>query len=72
MLLLPAETPCGGGTVEHIVPRCCGGPDEWENLALACRECNQVKAGRRLERFRDHLRTLIASCDRLLREARGG
>jgi hypothetical protein len=29
--------------IEHIVPRCHGGGDETENLALACRHCNLHK-----------------------------
>ena len=29
--------------VEHIVPRGRGGPDELDNLALACRSCNLRK-----------------------------
>ena len=28
---------------EHIIPTDAGGPDEFENWALACRRCNQFK-----------------------------
>ena len=35
-------------TLEHIVPRAHGGTDELENLAVACRRCNQGK-GKRLD-----------------------
>jgi 5-methylcytosine-specific restriction endonuclease McrA len=35
-------------TLEHIVPRHHDGSDEPENLAVACRRCNQGK-GRRLD-----------------------
>jgi hypothetical protein len=28
-------------TIDHIVPRSLGGSDELENLALACRRCNE-------------------------------
>ncbi len=30
-------------SVEHIVPRSCGGKTEFENLALACQGCNNHK-----------------------------
>ena len=30
--------------VEHILPRSKGGPDDEDNLALACRSCNQFKS----------------------------
>lgn len=33
-------------TRDHIVPRAQGGRDRWENVAAACRGCNQVKAAR--------------------------
>jgi hypothetical protein len=33
-------------TRDHVVPRCRGGQDTWENLVLACRRCNHVKADR--------------------------
>jgi len=38
-------------TLEHIIPRALGGSDEPENLAVACKRCNQLK-GRRLDRGR--------------------
>ena len=28
-------------TIDHITPKSLGGSDELENLALACRRCNQ-------------------------------
>ena len=28
-------------TIDHITPRSLGGSDELENLALACRRCNE-------------------------------
>lgn len=37
--------------VEHIVPRSQGGTDRVNNLALACRECNQSKGNLPLEAF---------------------
>jgi 5-methylcytosine-specific restriction endonuclease McrA len=35
-------------TLEHIVPKSHGGDDALENLAVACRRCNQGK-GKRLD-----------------------
>lgn len=33
-------------TMDHVMPRCQGGRDKWENLVSACLTCNQRKAGR--------------------------
>jgi 5-methylcytosine-specific restriction endonuclease McrA len=33
-------------TLDHIVPRRLSGPNVPENLTLACKPCNQSKAGR--------------------------
>jgi hypothetical protein len=30
-------------SVEHIIPRACGGTDDLDNLALACQGCNRRK-----------------------------
>ena len=35
-----------GLNVDHVLPRCRGGQDTWENLVISCRECNLNK-GRR-------------------------
>ncbi len=32
--------------LDHVLPRCRGGPDSWENLVTSCRACN-LKKGRR-------------------------
>lgn len=32
--------------VDHIVPHSHGGSDEWENLRVICRQCNQSKGNR--------------------------
>lgn len=39
---------CGGeaNEVDHIYPRSKGGSDEPENLAAACRRCNNAKSGK--------------------------
>jgi 5-methylcytosine-specific restriction endonuclease McrA len=51
-------------TIEHIVPRGHGGPDEIENLALACARCNHLK-GMRLDHRRRDDPTLSAVIDTL-------
>jgi 5-methylcytosine-specific restriction endonuclease McrA len=33
-------------TIDHLVPRCRGGADSWDNLLLACSKCN-VRKGHR-------------------------
>lgn len=33
-------------TVDHVRPRCQGGPTTWNNLVAACFPCNQRKGGR--------------------------
>jgi 5-methylcytosine-specific restriction endonuclease McrA len=30
-------------TRDHVVPRCRGGPDEWENVVASCQSCNALK-----------------------------
>lgn len=30
-------------TVDHVVPRCKGGPDTWDNLVTSCAPCNRKK-----------------------------
>ena len=35
-------------TLDHLVPRIKGGPDEADNLVYACRSCNSSKQGRDL------------------------
>lgn len=33
-------------TLDHVLPRCRGGGDSWENLVAACSPCNREKGGR--------------------------
>ena len=33
-------------TIDHLIPRLLGGPDDSDNLVLACRSCNSSKQGR--------------------------
>ncbi len=45
--------PCGycggpGGTIDHVIARAAGGPDDSRNTAGACRACNTAKADRPL------------------------
>lgn len=35
-----------GTTVDHVVPRCQGGPSTWGNLVACCPACNTRKGGR--------------------------
>ncbi len=41
---------CGAkaNTIDHIIPRCRGGGDTWENLVASCQSCNFKKANRDL------------------------
>lgn len=43
--------------VDHMIPLSRGGSDSWDNLALACAECNQSKHTRTAEEFMRFLRT---------------
>ena len=36
-------------TIDHVVPRCRGGGDTWENLVVACSSCNTKKGNTLLE-----------------------
>lgn len=38
----------GSLTVEHILPRSCGGPDIPDNAIKVCKKCNSTKGGKRL------------------------
>ena len=33
-------------TVDHVVPRCRGGADTWDNLVTSCAPCNRKKGDR--------------------------
>ena len=46
-------------TVDHIVPRSKGGPDDFDNLQLLCRPCNELKADGTM----DDLFTALNRCD---------
>lgn len=36
---------CGkfGDTIDHIVPKCLGGGESWDNVITACKKCNNKK-----------------------------
>lgn len=36
-------------TIDHVIPRCKGGEDSWENLVVACSSCNTKKGSLMLE-----------------------
>lgn len=36
-------------TIDHVIPRCRGGQDTWENLVVACSSCNTKKGNTLLE-----------------------
>jgi hypothetical protein len=33
-------------SLDHVVPRCQGGLTTWDNIVVACTDCNAKKAGR--------------------------
>lgn len=33
-------------TIDHLIPRCRGGGDSWENTLLACSRCNTLKGSK--------------------------
>jgi len=41
----------GGGHTDHIIPKCIGGPDIFENYALSCPYCNRAKNAQDLDQF---------------------
>ena len=52
---------CGatkGLTIDHIIPRCRGGEDTWENLVVACSTCNTKKGDKFLEQTNLTLQTI--------------
>lgn len=33
-------------TIDHVTPKCAGGPKTWENIVAACKKCNQKKGSK--------------------------
>jgi 5-methylcytosine-specific restriction endonuclease McrA len=42
-------------TVDHVIPRCLGGQDVWENCVVACWGCNMKKGTKTLEQWNQEL-----------------
>lgn len=57
-------------TFDHVVPRAQGGATGWENVVIACVDCNQRKGGRTPAQARMRLRTAPARPTWLPDEAR--
>jgi hypothetical protein len=55
-------------TVDHVVPRCQGGTNTWNNLVACCLECNALKGGRTPEQAGMQLRSAVRSQRALLME----
>jgi hypothetical protein len=55
-------------TVDHVIPRCQGGPSTWGNLVACCRECNMLKGGRTPEQAGMQLKSAIRSQRAMLLE----
>lgn len=55
-------------TVDHVIPRCQGGPSTWGNLVACCQECNARKGGRTPEQAGMQLKGTIKSQRALLLE----
>lgn len=51
---------CGGPaqTMDHVIPRAIGGPDDPANLLPACRSCNGSKSARRLQAWVEWMRVV--------------
>lgn len=43
-------------TIDHLIPRCRGGQDTWENLVIACSKCNTEKGDKPLQNTRLRLK----------------
>ena len=46
-------------SVEHIVPRSCGGSNNLTNLIYACRECNQIRGNMSFFEFYEMVNSLL-------------
>lgn len=52
MLFNPRDNASGRyATLEHIIPRSAGGGKTWDNIKLACRDCNNDKKSLSLEDY---------------------
>lgn len=44
-------------TIDHVVPRWCGGPHTWDNLVACCRKCNLKKGDKTPQQANMRLKT---------------
>jgi 5-methylcytosine-specific restriction endonuclease McrA len=44
-------------TIDHVVPRWCGGPHSWDNLVACCRKCNLKKGDKTPQQANMRLRS---------------
>lgn len=44
---------------DHIMPRCLGGSNEADNIAICCKECNISKAGLQLYKWKELCRLVV-------------
>lgn len=72
---IKACTYCGDGIGpferDHVYPKWRGGSDKESNLVLACRRCNQLKRGMRVDLFLDNLRQVREGRLRVVTGRRG-
>lgn len=45
-------------TVDHVIPRRCGGPTTWDNLVCCCKKCNTRKSDKTLAQVGFTLRSM--------------
>jgi 5-methylcytosine-specific restriction endonuclease McrA len=38
-------------TIEHVIPKIAGGSNDWDNLAAACRMCNNARSAMKAEKY---------------------
>ncbi len=46
----------GESTIDHVIPRSHGGLTKWDNVVIACADCNRKKGGRNPQQARMKLR----------------
>ena len=56
---------------DHVYPKWRGGSDDESNIVLACRRCNQLKLGMRIDLFLDRLRQVREGRLRVVSSRRG-
>ena len=56
---------------DHVYPKWRGGTDDESNIVMACRRCNQLKHGMRVDLFLDNLRQVREGRLRVVSSRRG-